>query len=143
MRSDAHGIMGLPFKLAIIMVVIAVMTPIVAGVTQDAKDVMDLMQPENEASELKDAASRLYYSNVGSTVTVDLSLGPDECLMVGGEGTEAYTIRIVRNGEIEKRIYIDHPEFPFLGGATAISGTGPVKLECVIEDDIRGVRVIP
>lgn len=143
MRSDAHGIMGLPFKLAIIMVVIAVMTPIVAGVTQDAKDVMNLMQPENEASELKDAASRLYYSNVGSIVTVNLSLGPDECLMVGGEGTEAYTIRIVRNGEIEKRIYIDHPEFPFLGGATAISGTGPVKLECVIEDDIRGVRVIP
>ena len=61
--------MGLPFKLAIIMVVIAVMTPIVAGVTQDAKDVMNLMQPENEASELKDAASRLYYSNVGSITT--------------------------------------------------------------------------
>ena len=103
---------------------------------------MDLMQPENEASKLKDAASLVYYRGVENIVTVDLSLGPDDCLMVGGEGADAYTNRIVRNGEVEKRIYIDHPEFPFLGGTTAISGTGPVKLECVFEDGIAGVRVI-
>lgn len=142
MISDARGIMSLPFKLAIMMAVIAIMTPIVAGVVDQAKDAMDSLGPTNEAEKLQDAAARAYYGGVGTVVTVDLALDSDESLLVGGDGADAYIIRIVSNGEIINKIPIERPTVPFLGGTEAISGIGPVKLRCVVEDGVLGIRVV-
>lgn len=142
MRSDARGIMSLPFKLAIMMAVIAIMTPIVAGAVDQARDAMESFGPANEAAKLQDAAARAYYGGAGTVVTADLALDPDESLLVGGGGADAYTIRIVSNGEVRNRVTLERPAVPFLGSTEVISGIGPVKLKCVVEDGIVGIRVV-
>lgn len=142
MRSDARGIMSLPFKLAIMMAVIAFMAPIVAGVVDQAEDLMDSMGPSKEASKLRDAAADAYRHGAGTVVTVDLSIRPDESLIVGGDGADAYVIRVVSGGDIKEKVPMERPVFPFLGGTTVISESGPLKLKCVFEDGVLGIKVM-
>jgi len=140
LRSDDRGILGMPIKLAVIMLVIALTVPMVMDATEDAGRSLSYEGPVREAQSLADAASRAYYGGHGAATTADLSLPAGASIRIGGEGSDAYFLTVMKDGAVLKRMMMDHPAFPFLGGPIEVSGHCRVSLKCVIEDGVCGIR---
>lgn len=123
------------------MLIIATVTPVVLNMADVAERGMEVSESVSEARTLADGISRAYYGGSGTTVTVSLSLPPGESLAIGGDGGDAYSIRILIDGEEREKIVLRNPSVEILGGETAISGDAVVSLRCEICDGIYGVRV--
>ncbi len=132
----------MPFKLAVAMLIIATVTPIVLNAVDVAEHGMETSESMSEARTLADGVSRAYYGGTGTTVTVSLSLPAGESLAIGGEGGDAYSIRIIIDGEERERVLLQNPSVEILGGEKEISGDAVVYLRCEIDDGAYGVRVL-
>lgn len=142
MRSDDRGVLGMPVRLAVAVLVIATMVPVVLGMVGTAEDSIGSSELEREADRLRDGAARAYYGGEGTIVSVDLRLPPGASLGVGGDGGGRYVIRLIEDGEEVGRVYIDRPAVPVLGPAAEVSGSVTVKLEAVTVDGVYGVRLV-
>ncbi len=142
MRSDDRGVLGMPVRLAVAVLVIATMTPIVLGMVDDAEETMTSSGLESEADRLYDGISRAYYGGEGTVVTVDLSLRPGQSLAIGGDGADRYAIRLLEDGDEVGRVYMERPSVPVLGGTTVISGETSVRLRCTVTDGTYGVGLV-
>ncbi len=124
------------------MLIIATVTPIVLNMADVAEHGMETSESMSEARTLADGISRAYYGGSGTTVTVSLSLPSGESLAIGGDGGDAYSIRILIDGEERERILLQNPSVEILGGETVISGDAAVSLRCEVSEGIYGVRVV-
>ena len=134
--------MSLPLKLAISFLIIGLMMPSVITMTQNTQEDAQEMVVRSVAGQLSDAMTDCYYDGLGSGRTVNLTVPSGYSLEVGGDGTQAYIIRIVHGGEVVDRIYLDSPGFPVIGDITRISGTMRVEISAVVCDGILGVEVV-
>lgn len=140
MRSDDRGILGMPIKLAVIMLVISLTVPMVMDAAEDAGRSLSYEEPVEEARSLADAASRAYYGGQGAATTVDLSLPAGTSIRIGGDGSDAYFLTVMKDGAVLKRMMMDHPAFPFLGDPVDVSGHCRISLKCVVEDGVCGIK---
>ena len=134
--------MSLPLKLAISFLIIGLMLPSVITMTQNTQEDAQEMVVRSVAGQLSDAMTDCYYDGLGSGWTVNLTVPSGYSLEVGGDGAQAYIIRIVHGGEVVDRIYLDSPGFPVIGDITRISGTVRVEISAVVCDGILGVEVV-
>ena len=141
MRADARGILGLPLKLAVAMLVMAAMVPLVAGMVSTAEDSLSSADAQSDAESLADAASRAYYGGEGTSVAVSVSLQSGQSILMGGDGGLEYVLRITDGGEEVSRVYITAPAVPVLGGVTEVSGDALVTFTCATVDGVYGVTV--
>ena len=124
------------------MLIIATVTPIVLNMADVAEHGMETSESMSEARTLADGVSRAYYGGSGTTVTVSLSLPAGESLAIGGDGGDAYSIRIFIDGEERERVLLQNPSVEILGGETEISGDAVVSLRCEVSEGVYGVRVV-
>ncbi len=124
------------------MLIIATVTPIVLNMADVAEHGMETSESMSEARTLADGISRAYYGGSGTTVTVSLSLPAGESLAIGGDGGDAYSIRILIDGEERERVLLQNPSVEILGGETEISGDAIVSLRCEVSEGVYGVRVV-
>lgn len=134
--------MSLPLKLAISFMIIGLMLPSVITMTQNTQEDSQEMVVRSVAGQLSDAMTDCYYDGLDSGRTVNLTVPSGYSLEVGGDGAQAYIIRIVHDGEVVDRIYLDSPGFPVIGDITRISGTVRVEISAVVCDGILGVVVV-
>ena len=140
MRSDDRGVLGMPVRLAVAVLVIATMTPILMGMVGSAEDVISVSEAEAEAGRLSDGISRAYYGGEGTVVSVELSIPLGQSLEIGG--AEPYAIRILDGGKEVSKVYLERPSVPVLEPLT-VSGRTTVTVQAVSLDGTYGVRVIP
>lgn len=133
--------MSLPLKLAISFMVIGLMLPTIISMTDNVHDDAQETVMRSVATELSDAMTDCYYDGVGDSRTVTLTIPSGYSLEVGGEGSMAYTIRIMHDGEVIDRVYLDSPGFPVIGGTTNIHGTMRLEISATVSDGIPGVEV--
>ena len=109
LRGNRKGIMSLPVKLMVTMLIITISLPLLSDVTQDSERDMASAEMEQEAMRFMNSAELALRSGNGSSRTVTLSL-PAGCeLVVGGEGSDAFCVRAVYNGDTVSRYYFDNP----------------------------------
>ena len=96
MRSDDRGVLDMPVRLAVAILIIATVTPVLMGMVGTAEDVMSSSEAEVEADRLCDGISRAYYGGEGTMVSVELSIPLGQALEMGGD--ERYVIRILDDG---------------------------------------------
>ncbi len=130
----------MPIKLTVAILIIATMTPMVMDVAQHAEEEISTRGTEEQARIIMDGISDVYLSGVGSKRTIEVDIPSGDSLIFGGSGTE-YIVRILTNDEEVKRLYIESPLIPVIGGETVISDRVLVTLECMVIEGTYGVRV--
>ena len=127
--------MSLPVKLMITMVVIAVSIPMLTAALDSNQEDMAGAEMMQEAEKFKNAANLAHFSGNGCSRTVEIDL-PAGCEMsVGGEGSDAYSIRLVYNGELVSTEYFESPVLK-IGQEMTFTGHMTLKLTSV-----EGVKV--
>ena len=109
LRKDRRGIMSLPIKLMVTALVITISLPLIANVMDDSERGMADAEMEQEIGKFMKAAELAHRSGNGSsrTVSIDLPAGCEMC--VGGDGSDAFCVRSVYNGEIVSKHYFETP----------------------------------
>ncbi len=106
---DRKGTMDLPVKLMITMVIITAFIPVLTNALDENRENMAETEMQQEIEKLKNAAAMVCYSGYGSARTVELDL-PAGCeIWIGGEGSDAYSIRSVFNGKEVSKDYFERP----------------------------------
>ncbi|MFA6680250.1 MAG: hypothetical protein WCR96_07170 [Candidatus Methanomethylophilaceae archaeon] len=109
LRSDRKGVLGLPIKLMITMIILALSIPLIVEAMEDNEVNMMNSEMEQEVSKLKDAVSAVHYSGKGSSRTVDINV-PAGCeISIGGTGTDAYSVRASFEGKQMFTAYFEKP----------------------------------
>ena len=140
---DGRVIIGLPVKLAVCLLVIGLMTPVVMDAMEDAETETSLLNLRTEAMVLADAIGDVYYGGVGSSVSLSLSIPPGQSIEVGGDGADAYMLRLLDDGENADVVYLDRPAVPVLNDAVSLSGACDVTLRCTVQGGVYGVEIVP
>lgn len=131
----------MPVRLAVAVLVIATMTPLLLGLVGAAEDSMSSREAGSEARTLHEGMARAYYGGAGTVVTVELSIPLGQSLRVGGEGGDAYVIRVMDGAEVVDRVYMERPSVRVLGDVLDIAGNARVTIETVSEEGVYGVRL--
>ena len=133
--------LNLPLKLMVSVLIVGLMLPCMVTM-------VDRIQTESEVSDAVDCAMDLrrsmyqsYRDGPGCWRTVDVHIPTGYSLSVGGDGTEGHAIRIIREGHVVDRIYIEGPVFPVYGPEQSISGTTQIRLEPVMDGGILKMGV--
>ena len=109
LNRDRGGIMSLPVKLMITMVIIALSVPMLTSALDSSQEDMAGAEMSHEVQKFKNAANLAHFSGNGCSRTVEIDL-PAGCEMsVGGEGSDAYSIRTLYNGELISTEYFESP----------------------------------
>lgn len=141
MRADDRGILGLPVKMAVAMVIVVTMAPLLLGMVQTAEDSMTVLTAESEAKRIADGMTRAYYGGVGTEETVLVTIPVGESVEMGGSGTDAYVIRVMDPYGNVTRLYAGTPSIPVIGDAVSITGEAAVRITCAVVDGVYGVTV--
>ena len=127
----------LPVKLAVCFLVLGLMVPVVMDVVDDADSEMSVYDLRRDAALLEDAIHRAYPD--GTITSIELDIPRGQSLIVGGDGSIEYIIRLVDDGETVETSFIDSPMVAVIGGITEISGDVVVRIDGTEAD---GVRII-
>jgi len=138
---NRKGVTGLPITLAVTFLILALFVPIAIGMVSDFEKDTSAAVAKAEAGKIEDAAGRAYYSGAGSTSRVSVSLSGGSCLMLGGEGSDSYSISILLDDTVVDKIYLQRPPVKFLGDPLYLMGDRTVSMECVFENGVYGIRV--
>lgn len=140
MRRDRRGVMSLPIRLMVVMIVVSVSLPILMNALDDSQESMAGAEMEKESEKFKNAAVLAHYSGNGCSRTVELEL-PSGCEMsVGGEGGDAYSIRMFYNGDLVSVDYFDKPTLK-IDEELSFSGHLKLKLTSVDTGGVPGMTV--
>ena len=132
--------MSLPVKLMITMVIITLSVPMLTSALNDNQESMAGAEMGHECIKFKNAANLAHYSGNGCSRTVEIEL-PAGCEMcVGGEGGDAYTIRMFYNGSLVSTNYFDNPVLRISDEMT-FTGRMTLKLTSVDTGGIPGIEV--
>ena len=141
--NDRRGMMDMPLKLTVIMIVIALNIPMIVNVIETNEDrVMDSVLSK-EADRIGSAVRAAYYSGDGSSRMIDVDL-PEGCEMtLGGSSSDAYAITCTFGGKVVSKTYIEKPSIRFDGPVT-ISGNVRLEITNFVRDgqSYAGVNVL-
>ena len=131
----------LPIWLIVTFLILAVFVPVTVNMVGDLEKESSTSAAKAEAEKIEDAVKRTYYSGTGSTDTVHVSLSGGSCLILGGEGSDSYSISILLDDTVVEKIYLQRPSVKFLGDPVYIMGSKTVSVKCVIAEGTYGVEV--
>ncbi len=139
MISDRRGIIGMPVKLAVCILVLGLMVPLVLDAVEDAEDEMSSYGILQEAESLRDAIQRAYFQDC--TVTHEIDLPSGRSISVGGSDGKGYVLRLLVDGEQVGTVSLGAAQT--LGDGIVISGHTTVRLNATIDADGNyGVEVV-
>ena len=140
LRKNRKGVMGLPIKLMVTMMIIAISLPALTGIMDDSERDMADAEMGQEAERFMNAAVLAHRSGDGSSRTVSISL-PAGCeLCIGGEGSDAFCVRSVYNGEMVSKNYFETPVLK-ISEQMVFTGNVTLKLTSVDSDEIPEIEV--
>jgi len=121
----------MPFRIMISLMVIALMVPALAALANDMEMAADEAEGESLAELVADASARAYLSGAGSSVSLTMDMPAGRSLAIGGEGADAYTIRIFSDGEPLGSIVLDNPPIRLICPETVVEGYAELLFEAV------------
>lgn len=140
---DNLGVQGFPMRLAVAFVLIALCAPVLAGAAEGFQEYSDTSGVSSELSRIVSVSDRIYYSGTGASETLELSIRAGYEIVVGGEGADAYSISIMKDGKCVERHRMENPEVRFAGEGLVLSGLCTIRMTCLYDEDGYGIGVDP
>ncbi|MDN5358037.1 MAG: hypothetical protein AB7D42_00195 [Candidatus Methanomethylophilaceae archaeon] len=139
MKMDRKGMIGLPVRLAITFLILALTVPLLMGAVDDYRSGAEASALRVQAGIVSETAEKTYYAGEGGAFTAEVLIGHDNRMVIGGEGADAYTIRMFCGDDSIGRLVMDRPAVRIAGDGISISGERTLLFECV--NDGRGCAV--
>ena len=138
LSHDNRGILSMPLKLIMIMVILTLCIPIVAQTVDSNQRQMMGSVMDQEAERMIEAARDARFSGAGTSDIIDIDL-PQGCEIVLG-GDDPYSISCLYEGSIVTKKYIDRPAIRFDDSVT-VSGNMRLQFRSTFSDGIYGTMV--
>jgi hypothetical protein len=129
---DRKGVTGFPWRISLAFLLVALCVPPLAGLAEGFQDTADNREIDSEVERITNSASTVYFGGAGTSLSLDLSILPGYEITLGGEGAEAYCIKITDPNGTETRTFMEHPAARFLNSVTL---SGPCTLDLVCHDE--------
>ena len=122
MRTDKKGIIDLPVKLMVVVLIISVSVPLLTNAMERGEMNNATSAMNSDIDKIFNAAAAIHYSGAGASRTVSLNI-PEGCEIVipGGEGSDSYSVITFYKGNQTSIRYMDRPPVRFVTDVT-ISG---------------------
>lgn len=131
MNMDRKGTIGMPVRLAVTFLILAITIPLLTDAVGEYQESTEEIRLMAGANIISDTAERTFYAGEGSAFTAEVSIGNGNRLFIGGEGADAYTIRMFCGDSDAGRIVMDRPAVRIAGDGIYISGQRTLMFECV------------
>ena len=109
MRMNRKGMIGMPVRLAVTFLILAITVPLLMGVTDDLREDVGASDLMVQAGIVSETAGKAYYAGIGSAFTVNVSIDHNSRLIIGGDGSDAYTVRMIYGDKETGKIVMDRP----------------------------------
>jgi len=142
LRLNRKGMIDLPVKLMLIVIIVSLSVPILAGAMERGEVNGAVSAMNSETDRLFNSAAAVHYSGIGSSRTVHMNI-PDGCELVipGGNGSEGYSVKMFFKGSDVGTRYMDRPPVIFISDGTIISGSCVLLITSDIQNGSAAVRV--
>ena len=137
---DGKGVTGFPWRISLAFLLVALCVPPLAGLAEGFQDTADGCEIQTEIEQITNSASTVYFGGAGTSLSIDLSILPGYEITLGGEGAEAYCIKVSDPRGGETLTYMDHPAAKFLNTVT-LTGSCTLELVCEAEPEY-GIREV-
>lgn len=138
LNHDSRGIIGMPLKLMMIMVILTLCIPIVAQAVDSNQRQMMGSVMDQEAERIVEAARDARFSGAGTSDIIDIDL-PQGCeIVLGGDGP--YCVSCIYEGSITSKRYMERPAIRFDDHVT-ISGSMRLQFRSTFIDGTYGTEV--
>ncbi len=132
---------GMPLKIMVSFLLIGLMIPTIAGMVSVVEEQSSETGAETGCAAVEDCIYRVFRSGSGSMETVHVELKPENCIVLGGTGADAHSIRLTGNGELLKTVYLDKAPVALSEKISVISGKQDVTFVCRSVDRALVVEV--
>ena len=137
---DGKGVTGFPWRISLAFLLVALCVPPLAGLAEGFQDTADGCEIQTEIEQITNSASTVYFGGAGTSLSIDLSILPGYEITLGGEGAEAYCIKVSDPRGGETLTYMDCPAAKFLNTVT-LTGSCTLELVCEAEPEY-GIRAV-
>ena len=137
---DGKGVTGFPWRISLAFLLVALCVPPLAGLAEGFQDTADGCEIQTEIEQITNSASTVYFGGAGTSLSIALSLLPGYEITLGGEGAEAYCIKVSGPRGGETLTYMDRPAAKFLNTVT-LTGSCTLELVCQAEPEY-GIRAV-
>ncbi|MDR3282767.1 MAG: hypothetical protein LBS92_04060 [Candidatus Methanoplasma sp.] len=142
MIMDRKGMVGFPVRLAVTFLILALAVPSLMAMMGGMQEEAGESAAASEADKISSAVSRAYYSGVGGTCTVGVSISSGYRLVIGGDGADAYCISVLCGDEPKEKIYLQRPPVRIMNSEPLeISGERTLLCTCAAVEGAYGVEV--
>jgi len=132
---DRKGVMGLPFRLAIAFMIIALFAPSVISAAESFSKDTDMADMRNEAEKAEDLAKNLWFAGKGSEGSVSIKTAPGYSIRFGGDGADAWSYSIMDGDDIVEKHRMETPDVRFLGEGFTATGSCNLRMLCTLDAD--------
>ena len=142
MRTDRKGVIDLPVKLMVIVLILSISVPMVANAMENGERSNAAAAMDSETDRIFNAVAAVHYSGIGSTRTVSVNI-PEGCeiMIPGGSGSDAYSLIMSFKGHQTSVRYMDRPPVMFMTDGMRITGSCMLLMTCDIIGDRPAVRI--
>lgn len=139
MNMNRRGVIALPIKLLLVSIVLTISLPMIVDVMESNQDAVEMEKMETEADRITRAITSVYYSMYGATKRVEIDV-PEGCMMVlGGQGDDAYSIRMFSGDDVLSTRWMEKPIVPF---RKEVSISGSATIEISMKEEMVSVRLL-
>jgi hypothetical protein len=134
--------LGFPIRLAVTFLILSLAVPGMLCMVDDLNDESGVSATASEAEKISGAVSRAYYSGVGGISTVNVSVGHEYSIVIGGEGSNAYSLAVFSGDTEKERSYLQRPSVRIMNDEPLwVSGEHTLQCRCVSYNGTYGVEV--
>ncbi|HKM14288.1 MAG TPA: hypothetical protein VJY42_05205, partial [Candidatus Methanomethylophilaceae archaeon] len=109
MRMNRKGMIGMPVRLAITFLILAITVPLLMGVADDLRNDVEASDLAVQADIVTKTAEKAYYAGIGSEFTANVSIDHNGRLIIGGDGSDAYCVRMIYGDKETGKVVMDRP----------------------------------
>jgi hypothetical protein len=119
----------MPLKLMVSFLLIGLMLPAITGMVSMVEESSEDVGADPSCAAVEECIYKVFRAGSGSMETVHVNLEPEDSIALGGEGADAHSIRLYRNGELKRTVYLDKAPV-VLSGTTSVIATKCSEPSC-------------
>jgi len=142
LKMNRKAVISLPIRLMVVFLILAISTPALMNVLDENERTSSISVLDHEFSRFTDSVAKAHYSGINSMKTITLNI-PENCeVLIGGDGSDAYSVRGMYNGEIVLTRYMEQPPVFFTSTLKLEPGKNEMMINSVLHNGRGAVEVV-
>ena len=126
----------------VVFLILAISTPALMNVLDENERTSSISVLDHEFSRFTDSVAKAHYSGINSMKTLTLNI-PENCeVFIGGDGSDAYSIRGTYNGQPVLTRYMEQPAVMFTTSLKLEPGSNEVAIYSILHNGKGAAEVV-